>query len=96
MRHYLFLSVLHAVEKYVERPYDPEEVEMGWHGWRARLTREMIELPMQDGLREHASDRELDATNPRTTHYLDDLVCAKASAAPRGTYVPGRSSGATV
>jgi glycosyltransferase involved in cell wall biosynthesis len=74
IRHYLFLSVPHAVEKYVKRPYDPDEVEMGWHGWRARLTREMIELPMQDGLREHSTDRELDATNPRTTHYLEDLV----------------------
>jgi glycosyltransferase involved in cell wall biosynthesis len=76
MRHYQFLSVPHAVEKYVKRPYDPVELEMGWHGWRARLTRETIELPMREELREYSSDRALDATNPRTTHYLDDLVCA--------------------
>ena len=88
MRHYLFLSVPHAVEKYVTRAYDPAEVEMGWHGWRAKLTRAMIELPMQEELREYSSDHEMDATNPRTTHYLDDLVCARASAAPRGRYVP--------
>jgi hypothetical protein len=76
MRHYQFLSVPHAVKKYVKRPYDPGETEMGWHGWRAKLTPEMIELPMREELREYSSDRALDASNPRPTHHLDDLVCA--------------------
>ncbi|MGH9335877.1 MAG: glycosyltransferase, partial [Vicinamibacteria bacterium] len=32
MRHYLFLSVEHAISKYVLRQYDEREVAMGWHG----------------------------------------------------------------
>ena len=31
MRHYLFLSVEHAIRKYVERGYAADEVEAGWH-----------------------------------------------------------------
>jgi len=40
MRHYLFLSVAHAISKYVERSYDPKELHNGWHGWRTRLMAE--------------------------------------------------------
>lgn len=68
MRHYLFLSVAHAVSKYVERSYDPAEVQGGWHGWRARLMAEKIELPSQKDLRFYTSDDELDPSNPRTRH----------------------------
>ena len=45
MRHYLFLSVPHAVRRYVEKRYDPAEVEAGWHDLRPRLRPEMIKLP---------------------------------------------------
>ncbi len=41
MRHYHFLSVPHAVRKLVGRPYPPEELERGWHGWRVKLRPEM-------------------------------------------------------
>jgi glycosyltransferase involved in cell wall biosynthesis len=68
MRHYLFLSVPHAIRKYVERSYDPEEVHNGWHGWRARLIAERIELPSQEELRFYTSDDELDPSEPRTRH----------------------------
>jgi len=44
MKHYLFLSVPHAIEKYVERRYDRDEVSSGWHGWRATLTIERLLL----------------------------------------------------
>ncbi len=76
MRHYLFLSVPHAVRKYVERRYDPREVEAGWHRSRARLRPEMIKLPTQAELRLYRSDDELDPSNPRTQHYLFDEVWA--------------------
>ena len=32
MRHYLFLSLAHAAEKYIGRSYDPGEVATGWTG----------------------------------------------------------------
>src|SRR5215204_7379032 len=72
MRHYLFLSVAHAVNKYVGRSYDPEEVHKGWHGWRARLLAEKIELPSQEELRFYTSDDELDPSNPRTRHVSEE------------------------
>ena len=68
MRHYLFLSVPHALCKWVDRNYDETEVEKGWHGWRASLTPEKIRLPSQKELRCYTSDNELDPSNPETRH----------------------------
>ena len=76
MRHYLFLSVPHAVRKYVEKRYDTAEVEAGWHGLRARLRPEMIRLPAEAELRPYLSDDELDPSNPRAQHYLFDAAWA--------------------
>jgi hypothetical protein len=70
MKHYLFLSVPHAIEKYVQRHYKPEEVESGWHGWRARLTVADIRLPSESELRMTRSDDDLDPSDPTKTHYL--------------------------
>jgi len=74
MKHYLFLSKAHAIRKYVERRFDPVQLAMGWHGWRAKLRPEMIELPAQSELRTYVSDDQLDASNPRSRHFLDDMV----------------------
>lgn len=71
MKHYLFLSVPHAVEKYVARRYDPEEVKGGWHGWRADLRAEDILLPSRSELRETRSDADLDPREPRKNHCID-------------------------
>jgi hypothetical protein len=71
MKHYLFLSVPHAVEKFTRRAYRAEEVARGWHGWRARLRPEEIALPAESALRSYVSDWEWDATAPRATHVLD-------------------------
>lgn len=73
MKHYLFLSVPHAIEKYVERRYDPGEVEMGWHGWRASLNAADIRLPGESELRVTRSDEDLDPGEPRKTHCLDRI-----------------------
>ena len=72
MRHYLFLSVPHAIRKYVGRSYDTTEVQKGWHGWRARLIAEKIELPSQKELRLYTSDDKLDSFNPRTRHVSEE------------------------
>jgi hypothetical protein len=76
MKHYLFLSVPHAVEKYVERNYDPAEVQRGWHGWRASLSAEDIRLPSESELRVAEPDGELDLSAPRQRHFIDDPVHA--------------------
>ena len=76
MKHYLFLSVPHAVEKYVERRYSPAEVEGGWHGWRASLRVEDIQLPSESGLRIAEPGEGLDPSRPRERHFIDDLLRA--------------------
>lgn len=80
MRHYLFLSREHAIRKFVDRRYDPAEVESGFHGWRAKLKPEMIDLPHEADLRTYRSDDELDPSNPRTVHFLEDLAAKSRTA----------------
>ncbi len=70
MRHYLLLSEAHAIRKFVQQTYVPEEVQKGWFGKRATLRREMIKLPKQAELRSFLSDDKLDASNPRKHHFL--------------------------
>ena len=74
LRHYLFLSVDHAIEKYVRKLYDSREVAQGWHGWRARVRSEDIHLPPAAALRLYLSDDRLDPSNPRTRHWLDEQL----------------------
>jgi glycosyltransferase involved in cell wall biosynthesis len=70
MRHYLFLSIPHAIEKYVDRKYDEKEVESGWHQWRAKINTDAMRLPSISELRTYSSDERLDPSNPRTRHYV--------------------------
>lgn len=70
MRHYLFLSPAHAIEKHVRRVYDPAELAVGWHRARARLTAEGIVLQDESALRVYEGDDQLDATQPLKAHPL--------------------------
>jgi hypothetical protein len=85
MKHYLFLSVPHAIEKYVQRRYSPEEVEAGWHGWRARLRESDLELPSEAELRVSRDERDLDPSEPRRRHFVDDLLRAAEEREPGAT-----------
>lgn len=68
MRHYLFLSIPHAVEKYVHRVYDPEEVAEGSHAIRAGLRPESFKLLPEAELRTYKSDEALDVSDPFSYH----------------------------
>jgi glycosyltransferase involved in cell wall biosynthesis len=70
MRHYLFLSIAHAAEKYIGRSYDPGEVATGWHRARAALRAENITLQSESELRRYCGDDALDASNPLLKHPL--------------------------
>ncbi len=70
MKHYLFLSVPHVIEKYVERRFDQNEVDDGWHGWRSNLSASAIRLPSRSELKILEFDAELDPTSPLKQHYL--------------------------
>lgn len=75
MRHYLFLSVAHAIRKYTKRRYDDREVTVrDWHGWRPRLRPDQIQLPSASELRSTATDDDLDTSDPWTRHWLDRCV----------------------
>jgi glycosyltransferase involved in cell wall biosynthesis len=78
-RHYLFLSVEHAIRKYIQKRFDSVEVAGGWHGWRVRLRPESIRLPSQAELRPYTSDDMLDHSEPRTQHFVDDIAIQKAA-----------------
>jgi Glycosyl transferase family 2/Galactose-3-O-sulfotransferase len=80
MRHYLFLSVPHAIEKYIGRGYDETEVAQGWHGWRPLLRPEKIALPSSAVLRTYVDDDHLDASNPRRKHVLDPTAALTPAA----------------
>jgi len=70
MRHYLYLSAAHAVSKYVERVYDPGEVESGWHRRRAALRAEDVTLLSQAELKETNADDDLNVSDPVSAHPL--------------------------
>ena len=80
MRHHLFLSVEHAVEKYVHSGgYVQGAVEAGWHAWRSRLQAELISLPSEAELRRYVSDQLLDRSEPRTRHAMMDAIAHRSS-----------------
>ncbi len=81
MRHYIFLNMAHAIEKYVGKTYDAAEVEKGWHGQRSGLRAEGIKLPSQSELRLYMSDDRLDASDPRMQHYFTDPPALTTSTA---------------
>jgi glycosyltransferase involved in cell wall biosynthesis len=68
MRHYLFLNIAHAKAKWVDRIYDPAELERGWHRSRAALHAADIGLQSCRELRLYRSDSQLDASDPLSSH----------------------------
>jgi len=82
MRHYLFLSVSHLIEKYVEKIYDPTEVRRGWHGWRNRINLERVTLPSQAELRVYTADDELDPSSPRRKHFIEEHASTRSVLTP--------------
>jgi len=45
LRHYIVLSSDHAKKKYLNRVYDPKDLEHGWHGNRLNFSEKNLELP---------------------------------------------------
>jgi hypothetical protein len=69
LKHYIVLSLEHAIQKYVKKSFDPKEIE-GSHGWRATAKEHDFLLPSQSQMRLYTSDDELDATRPLKEHLL--------------------------
>jgi len=79
MRHYLFLSIDHFIEKYASRAFNEAEVQRGWHGWRARVDTSRIALPSRDELRAYVSDDLLDFSNAREEHYASSWTISQTT-----------------
>lgn len=69
MRHFIFLSLSHAREKYRGISYDAEEVRAGWHEWRVDFQPNLLTLPPQQEMRQYFPATGLDPSAPRTRHY---------------------------
>jgi glycosyltransferase involved in cell wall biosynthesis len=69
LKHYIVLSLAHAIKKYVEKEFAPEEVE-NMHGWRATAKACDFSLPSARLMRLYTSDDELDPRDPLTEHLL--------------------------
>lgn len=62
MRHYIVLSLEHAVRKYVDIDYDDEQ------DWRSNAKNLNFFVPSEEDLKFHTSDDELDSENPNKKH----------------------------
>jgi glycosyl transferase family 2 len=73
MKHYILLSIPHAIQQYSTRKCDPEELKMGWQGWRNCSDSSRFILPREDEVRYFVGDDELDPSNPLKEHLIYDL-----------------------
>lgn len=69
LRHYIVLSLDHAIQKYVKKVFDPKEID-GAHGWRATAREHEYMLPSESQMRLYTSDDALDPVNPLKEHLL--------------------------
>jgi hypothetical protein len=83
MRHYQFLSVRHAVEKYSQRHHPPQALARGFHGWREALDPNGIRLLPQDEFGEAPWGVIPDPAHPRARHVLDVKMAGDAHARAR-------------
>jgi glycosyltransferase involved in cell wall biosynthesis len=72
--HYQFLSIAHAREKYSARRHDPAALARGWHGWREHFRPDAVRLPSAEELQTYWSEDRLDASHPRTRHYIAEYL----------------------
>lgn len=69
LKHYIVLSLGHAIQKYVKKDFAPEEID-NLHGWRATAKAHDFSLPSSDDMRLYTTDDALDASNPLVEHLL--------------------------
>jgi hypothetical protein len=69
-RHYLALSMDHAIEKYCKRAFSPEELARGWHGTRASIQESEFYFPDRSTLKEVTEDNTWDTSDPKTVRLL--------------------------
>ncbi len=82
MRHYQFLSVAHAIQKYALRRHPAKELAKGKHGWREQLDPVTVRLPSCSQLHEVKDNSRLDFSRPRSVHFLDNRIARQPNRLP--------------
>lgn len=67
MRHYIVLSLDHAIRKYVKIKHNPNDPE-GYHGFRKSAAETDFLIPSQSELRRYEGDDALDPSDPKSEH----------------------------
>ena len=70
LRHYILLSKTHAIKKYGERNYDPEELAIGMNVKRANFNPHQFKFPEKSLLKKVSSPGEWDLSDPWVEHYF--------------------------
>jgi glycosyltransferase involved in cell wall biosynthesis len=69
LRHYMFLSKAHAIEKYTKRTYSTSEVQkLGWHGFRPNFKSHHLKLPGKKKLHQLQENGIWNKTDPLIKH----------------------------
>jgi glycosyltransferase involved in cell wall biosynthesis len=74
MRHYLYLSREHAIEKYIGKGYADAELRRGWHQARSELLPTDVTLLPAAALSRYDGDESLSPQRARGSHPLFDPV----------------------
>lgn len=69
LKHYIVLSLDHAIQKYAKKKFDPKEMGAA-HGWRATAKEYDFMLPAEGQMKIYTSDAALDASKPLSEHLL--------------------------
>lgn len=69
MRHYLVLSLDHAIDKYVKKTFKEDDIE-NLHGWRGRAEEDDFILPSTSMMKPYIDDNSLDPSEPMTKHLI--------------------------
>lgn len=95
MRHYQFLSLEQAREKYLEnKKLDRSGVPKGkWRGWMVE-ERIGMNLPSKTELNTYTSDDELSLSNPRKRHVIEDWALPKADRKEENLHPSSKASAA--
>lgn len=74
LRHYIVLSAKHALEKYLNRSFDSQDLAKGWHGNRVNFTKNNLLLPVKSDylfrLKTYDS-KGFFRTNPANKHFWE-------------------------
>jgi glycosyltransferase involved in cell wall biosynthesis len=69
LRHYIILSANYASQKYEKRVYSQEAIDkFGWHGARARFSKDKLNLPDKKRLKEINDNGRWDVSDPWKKH----------------------------